>query len=356
MDKVRMEIEKEYQACLRKESEALKKYYDKCPSELDLDEDEVGSQVSMKSYQAEDSWTEEKYRKILLKHKRMEAHYTILQHARDISVQRHPENPTLYNKELAEAREQLDKRQEKGKRLLEIAKMGANFQRSRGELLKQAIKEERSKWEQAAKEEYQKNQDEWTQITKVLRNQLNASLVNQDQQTITMQQIASESQRRGYDRFFAAVPIFDGTDPDMFDGWVEKLETACRISRRDIREEAICYSGGPVRQMIMTMPDDSTWADIKAEIMRNFSSKKTRIHAAALLTVFRKQKVNENLRNYIEEYSRILLQATGKVPAQEFDVERKLHFLRRLKNSRMTNKIIRLEQSKSMTPSHWSTV
>ena len=130
-------------------------------------------------------------------------------------------------------------------------------------------------------------------ISDLLRNQLNASLVNQDQQTITMQQIADESQRRGYDRFFAAVPIFDGTDPDMFDGWVEKLETACRISQRDIREEAICYSGGPVRQMIMTMPDDSTWADIKAEIMRNFSSKKTRIHAAALLTVFRKQKIND---------------------------------------------------------------
>ena len=62
--------------------------------------------------------------------------------------------------------EQLDKRQEKGKRLLEIAKVGANVQRSRGELLKQAIEEERSKWEQAVKEEYQKNQDEWTQVTK----------------------------------------------------------------------------------------------------------------------------------------------------------------------------------------------
>ena len=166
MDKVRMEIEREYQSCSKKESDALKRYYDKCPSELDSDEDDVSSQVSMKSYQVEDSWTEEKYRKILLKHKRMEAHYTILQHARDISVQRHPENPTLYNKELAEAREQLDKRQEKGKRLLEIARMGANFQRSRGELLKQAIEEEKTKWEQAAKEEYQKNQDEWTQVAK----------------------------------------------------------------------------------------------------------------------------------------------------------------------------------------------
>ena len=182
MDKVRMEIEREYQSCLRKESDALKRYYDKCPSELDSDEDDVSSQVSMKSYQAEDSWTEEKYRKILLKYKRMEAHYTILQHARDISVQRHPENPTLYNKELAEAREQLDKRQEKGKRLLEIAKMGANFQRSRGELLKQAIEEERSKWEQAAKEEYQKNQDEWTQVTKDRFQKKIDELVREQQQ------------------------------------------------------------------------------------------------------------------------------------------------------------------------------
>ena len=58
MDQVRMEIEREYQSCLRKESDASKKYYDKCPSELESDEDDVSSQVSMKSYQAEDSWTE----------------------------------------------------------------------------------------------------------------------------------------------------------------------------------------------------------------------------------------------------------------------------------------------------------
>ena len=153
--------------------------------------------------------------------------------------------------------------------------------------------------------------------------------------------------KRGeYDRFFAAIPVFDGKDPLIFDDWVDKLETACRISGRNIREEAICYSSGPVRQMIMTMPDDSTWADIKAEVMRNFSLKKTRIHAAALLTQFRPQKLQENLRNYIEEYSRLLVQATGKTPAEEYDVERKLHFLRRLRNKRMTNKIIRSGQFK----------
>ena len=183
-------------------------------------------------------------------------------------------------------------------------------------------------------------------INNLLRNQLDATLINQDQQNRTMRQIAVESEKRGYDRFFTSVPVFDGIDPLIFDDWVDKLETACRISGRNIREEAICYSSGPVRQMIMTMPDDSTWADIKAEVMRNFSLKKTRIHAAALLTQFRPQKLQENLRNYIEEYSRLLVQATGKIPAQEIDVARKLHFLRRLRNKRMTNKIIRSDNFK----------
>lgn len=109
MEKTRLMIEKEYQKYLVPEREALKKYYDHYPSDLNSDEDEVKSQTSMDSYQAEDSWTEEKYRKLLFKYKRIDAHYPILQHARDISIQRHPENPTLYNKELSEAREMLDK-------------------------------------------------------------------------------------------------------------------------------------------------------------------------------------------------------------------------------------------------------
>ena len=32
--------------------------------------------------------------------------------------------------------------------------------------------------------------------------------------------------------------FFDGIDPLIFDDWVDKLETACRISGRNIRESA----------------------------------------------------------------------------------------------------------------------
>ena len=143
MERTRAQIKKEYRIYLDLEKEALKRYYDNCPSELESDDEEIKSVASMGSYHTEETWTEEKYRKVLLKYKRMEAYYPILQHTRDVSEQRHPEDPTPYNKELFEARQQLDARQEKGKRLLELAKMGANFQRSREELVKQTINEEK---------------------------------------------------------------------------------------------------------------------------------------------------------------------------------------------------------------------
>ena len=53
-----------------------------------------------------------------------------------------------------------------------------------------------------------------------------------------------------------------------FDEWADKLEMACSISGRDIRLEAICYSSGPVRQILLTIPDRTSWEDIKAELRR----------------------------------------------------------------------------------------
>ena len=74
----------------------------------------------------------------------------------------------------------------------------------------------------------------------------------------------------------------------MFDDWAERLELACSLSRRNIKEEAICYSEGLVQQMLLTLPDDPqyTWSMMKVEMRRNFSNKKTIVHAAALFTEF----------------------------------------------------------------------
>ena len=113
---------------------------------------------------------------------------------------------------------------------------------------------------------------------------------NQQKQTQVMADIMEESKIRRHDRMFQNILIFDGKDPAMFDDWAERLEVTCSLRGKNIKKEATCYSAGPVRQMLLTLPDDPqyTWFMIKVEMQRNFSIKKTVVHAAALFTEFRK--------------------------------------------------------------------
>ena len=180
-------------------------------------------------------------------------------------------------------------------------------------------------------------------ISRAVEAQLNLTMENQLNQTQVMADIMEESRIRRHDRMFQNMPVFDGKDPTIFDDWAERLELACSLSERDIKEEAICYSAGPVRQMLLTLPTDPkfTWAMMKVETHRNFSNKKTVVHAAALFTEFRKQKPGENLRNYIADYVRLMKEATEKTPKDEYDITAKLHFLHRLANGYLVAKILR---------------
>ena len=165
-------------------------------------------------------------------------------------------------------------------------------------------------------------------ISQAVEVQLNLTMENQQNQTQVMADIMEESRIRRHDRMFQNIPVFDGKDPNMFDDWTERLELACSLSGRDIKEEAICYSAGPVRQMLLTLPNGLkyTRAMMKVETHRNFSNKKTVVHAAALFTEFRKQRPGENLRNYIADYVRLMKEATEKTLKDEYDITAKLHF------------------------------
>ena len=184
------------------------------------------------------------------------------------------------------------------------------------------------------------------------KNRINLSLVEkmdvsiaaQNRHARTMEKLVKESENRGYDRFFKYILKFDGSDPTIFDDWTDKLETACSISGQDIRVEAMCYSSRPVRRIMLTIPEDTSWENIKAELRRNFSNKKTRMHATALLSNYRHQKIGENLRNYIDSYCKLLLDSSRKNLSREFDLEKKMDFLRRLRNKRIASKIMRSKE------------
>ena len=81
--------------------------------------------------------------------------------------------------------------------------------------------------------------------------------------------------------------------------------------------------------MLLTLPGDPQymWILMKVETRRNFSNKKTVVHAAVLFPEFRKQKSGENLRNYIADYVRLLKEATENTPKDEYDIAAKTGWL-----------------------------
>ena len=83
---------------------------------------------------------------------------------------------------------------------------------------------------------------------------------------MALQQLAFSSHQREYDHLFNAIPIYDGEDPSKCEVWIEKLETACRTGKRDIRDVAITCAEGPVLEAINSVKADEEWPVLWDEI------------------------------------------------------------------------------------------
>ena len=73
------------------------------------------------------------------------------------------------------------------------------------------------------------------------------------------------------------------------------------------------------------------------------------MHAADLLSNFRRQHANENLRSFIHQYTKMHHQATGLKPDNDYDLSRKVEFMKRIRNTQIANKIIRSNRFKDYT-------
>ena len=176
-------------------------------------------------------------------------------------------------------------------------------------------------------------------LNQTLHSHLMQGIQAQGDQAAALQQLALSSHQREYDRLFNAIPIYDGEDPSKCEAWIEKLEVACRTGKRDIRDVAITCAEGPVLEVINSVKSDEEWPVLRDEIRRCFSENKTPVHAAALLDEFPTQTANQNLRSFLYKYIKLHKMATGIQARDDFDLRQKLHFLKRLRNTRIANKI-----------------
>ena len=164
-----------------------------------------------------------------------------------------------------------------------------------------------------------------------------------------MGQLVENTRHCEFDKLFDSIPIYDGEDPEKFEPWLSQLESACIIGKRDVREVAICSSTGPVLEVLNSIEDKEDWVTHRDELRRCFSTNKTRVHAADLLSNFRHQHVNENLWSFIHQYTKMHRQATGLKPENDYDLSRKVEFMKRIRNTQIANKIIKSNCFKDYT-------
>ena len=172
---------------------------------------------------------------------------------------------------------------------------------------------------------------------------------SQRKQKEALEALVENTRQREFDKLFDAIPLYDGEDPDKFEPWLSQLENACVVGKRDIREVAICSSIGPVLEVLNSINEGEDWATHRDELRCCFSPNKTRVHAADLLSNFRKQHAKENLRSFIHQYTKMHRQATGLKPEQDYDLSRKVEFLKRIRRTQIANKIIKSTKFKNYT-------
>ena len=178
---------------------------------------------------------------------------------------------------------------------------------------------------------------------------LNMTVQNQNLQSQALGQLVENTRQQEFDKLFDSIPIYDGEDPEKFEPWLSKLESTCLVGKRDVREVAICSSTGPVLEVLNSIGDKEDWATHRDELRRCFSTNKTRVHAADLLSNFRRQHANENLRSFIHQYTKMHRQATGLKPENDYDLSRKVEFMKRIRNTQIANKIIKSNRFKDYT-------
>ena len=157
-------------------------------------------------------------------------------------------------------------------------------------------------------------------VNQTMVTHMNASMAAQETQSVALAQLVENTHQQEFDKMFNVISIYDREDPDKFKPWLEQLQNACRVGKRDIWEVAMCCTSGPVLEVLQSMDPSLGWSKICDKLRRCFSPNRTSTKTVALLIAFHKQNKNENLRKFIYQYMKLHAQATGMSPKEDYDL------------------------------------
>ena len=95
------------------------------------------------------------------------------------------------------------------------------------------------------------------ELVNIQSRSLEMMAASQRSQQEAFQELTRASRDKANDSMFTAIKIFDGTNRQAFEDWINEVDQACRASNRGFRTELFKKSAGAVRQVILSCEDFS---------------------------------------------------------------------------------------------------
>ena len=109
------------------------------------------------------------------------------------------------------------------------------------------------------------------ELANIQSRSLEMMAASQRSQQEVFQELTRASRDKANDSMFTAIKIFDGTNRQAFEDWIDEVNQACRASNRGFRTELFKKSAGAVRQVILSCEDFSD-DELVSEITELFLS------------------------------------------------------------------------------------
>ena len=118
------------------------------------------------------------------------------------------------------------------------------------------------------------------------------------------------------------------------DDWLQQIDKVTALTNKDLYKLTPAKSQWSFSKTISSFPPSVGWNKIKEWLHYNFGSVATKQHAASML-IDQQQKPSETLQEYIQNFSDLLLKASGLLLHQVKDLAHIMHFICNLDNQKL---------------------
>ena len=148
------------------------------------------------------------------------------------------------------------------------------------------------------------------QLAENQSHSLDFILAGQQSQMDAYREMTCSNQAREDGTLFAGIDVYDGEDPSKFEGWLDAVEQACKMTDRNLHKELMKKSSGAIRETLSMMNAAWTNDNIISKLRQDFSLMSTMNRAREELKDL-KQLPDQLISSYMYKYGRIHFLATG---------------------------------------------